>query len=268
MSVRWEYPVSVDELRDCVLRDVRLHGGGTGIMRNPPADGVLADLSRAGIDEMSTDARTLRIGGAATYTRVLDALGGAYEGHALYPALSSAAAPALRNRITVGGSVALFPPWSSLIGPLVALDAEVELVGAHEGRVPIDDYLARRDLGTRTAVAAVYVPLDPGWRCHWYRFARAAFNYSLFTVTVLARVDHGRRVEARIVLTGTRGRYHRCRELEERLAAARADDTLFPIRPEDLGTTIPDRQGFSGDYLTHRAAVEVARGLAAVGGAG
>ena len=229
-------------------------------MRNPPDSGLLADLSRAGIGDVSVENRFLRIGGAATFARVADEVRGLEAAAPLRNALQDAAAPALRNRITVGGSIALFPPWSSVVGPLVALGAVIDLVGDHEGPVPIVEYLDRRELRAGSAIVTVTVDLEPGWKCHWYRFSRTRFNYPLFTVTILSRAVAGTIEAARIVITGCSGRYRRCRDLEARIAGTRPPDELTA---EDLGTHIPERQGFSSEYLTHRATVEVSRGLAA-----
>ena len=45
------------------------------------------------------------------------------------------------------------------------------------------------------------------------------------------------------------------------LAVKRIFMFAVSVTPADLGTEIPGRQGFGGEYLTHLAAVEVTRGL-------
>ena len=64
----------------------------------------------------------------------------------LAKALGSAASTPLRNRITMGGSTALFPVWSDLVGPLIALGAEVELTGTNPGLFPVARYVDEKEL--------------------------------------------------------------------------------------------------------------------------
>lgn len=263
--LRWVYPASRDELRQCLHDGARLHGGGTGILRGRPSAGTLADLSRAGLDDITVTESTIRFGGAVTFTRALDAARDLDLRHPVCRALSTAASPGLRNRITMGGSLALFPPWSSLVGPLLALEARVELIGAHEGGVSVGNYLENAGMRRKTAIAAVEVDGTTGWECHWSAFRRTRFTYPLLTVTVLTRRNGDSLAAARIVVTGCRGRYRRCRELEERVTARGVPDSLTAA---DLGTDFRERQGFSGEYLAHRATVEISRGLNAAGGAG
>ena len=263
--LRWAYPASRDELRQCLRDGARLHGGGTGILRRPPSEGTLADLSRTGLDEIAVAGSAVRFGGTATFARVLGAAHQLDPQHVISAALSTAASPGLRNRITLGGSLALFPPWSSLLGPLIALEARVELIGAHEGGVPVSDYLENAGLRRRTAITAIEIDPADGWGCHWFAFRRTRFTYPLLTVTVLTRHEGDSPASVRVVVTGCRGRYRRCRELEERVAADGIPDA---VASSDLGTDFRDLQGFSGEYLAHRTAVEISRGLKAAGGAG
>ena len=262
-TVRWIHPETLLDLRRALQDGARLHGGGTGILRNPPSSGLVADLSRLGIDACSTGdgvvrlGATARVGDAARHVAALD------PEHLLVKAFGRMAAPALRNRITVGGSVALFPPWSSVVGPLLALDARVELVGSREQTVPLTDYLDDRELRAATAIVAVEFDAARGLRSYWFSYARTRLNYPLFSVAVLGRGGAGTIDEVRVVITGNVGRYRILNELAARLAGSAPPDRLSR---DDLGTRIPDRQGFSGDYLTHVAAVEVARGLAHVAG--
>ncbi len=262
-TLQWLYPNSLDELRECLQNDTLLHGGGTGLMRNPPRKGSVADLSRVGIGGVERVADGMRLGGAARFADVIQALN--RSDHLLAKALSDAASPALRNRITLGGSIALFPPWSSVVGPLIALEARLQLVGQHEAWVSISDYLDNRELGKGTAIAAVEVDTATAWTSYWFRFSRTHFNYPLFTVTVLTQVEGRSLSTARIVLTGNRGRYKRLTELEREVVGGSPPEH---IDANQLATDVPDRQGFTGAYLTHVAAVEVTRGLrAGFGGA-
>jgi len=258
-NVTWVFPTSPEELAAAVRDGARPHGGGTGLMRNIPRSGALADVARAGIGAVEVSGTTAHIGGAATYASAATVLGSKWPGNIITLALGEAASPALRNRITIGGSVALFPPWGRIVGPLVALDATLELDGAVTGAFPVADYVARHELSERSVIVAATVEMGAAWEAHWYRFSPVTFNYPLFSVVTLVRADGDTIADARIVVTGNRGRYARLEALEEmvrgkaRAAAAVAD--------RELGTDFPDRQGFSGDYLGHLAGVAISRAL-------
>ena len=258
-NVTWVYPKSVDELTECLKNDTRPVGGGTGFLRNVPRSGSLADLSGVGISYVRVADGSARIGGVATFSDTVTALSAAVPDNILVKALSTAASPALRNTITIGGSVALFPPWSRLVGPLVALDSKVTLIGSTEGTFAVSEYVNSQELKEQTAILEVEVDVGRRWESHWYRFAPARFNYPLFTAVVLTETDGTSISDCRIVITGTRGRFKRLDQLE---AAVRGTSrAAISVTPADLGAEIPGRQGFGGEYLTHLAAVEVTRGL-------
>ncbi|MBU8912498.1 MAG: FAD binding domain-containing protein [Spirochaetales bacterium] len=258
-KVTWVYPKSVDELTECLKNDTRPHGGGTGFMRNVPQSGSLADLSGVGIASVRVTDGSVRIGGAATFTAAASAIAAARPGHIVARALYDAASPALRNRITIGGSLALFPPWSSVVGPLVALDAELTIVGATTGTYPVSEYIGNRELGAETAITEIRADASREWESHWYRFAPTHFNYPLFTVVVLTELDGTSISDCRIVLTGNRGRFKRLEAVENEIRGT--SQPAVEVTPADLGAGFPDRQGFSGEYLTHLAAVAITRGL-------
>ncbi len=228
-------------------------------MRNRPRVGTLADLSGVGIHNVQVTDGAARIGGAATFTNAENSLAVAHPDHILVKALHDACSPALRNRITFGGSLALFPPWSSVVGPLVALDAELTLVGATNGTFPVSDYVGNRELGEKTAITEVCVDVSREWESHWYRFGSTHFNYPLFTVVVLTEVNGRSISDCRIVLTGNRGRFKRLVQIEDEIRGTNRPD--ITVTPATLGTAFPDRQGFGGQYLAHLASVEVTRGL-------
>jgi CO/xanthine dehydrogenase FAD-binding subunit len=258
-NVTWEFPNTVDELVECLKKDTRLVGGGTGLMRNVPSEGSFTDLSALGIDYVRIDRGIAHIGGAASFAETAAVLGSEYPGNIISVSLNDAACPSLRNMITIGGSVALFPPWGRVVGPLVALDAKLQLVGATDGTFTVSEYVGSPDLAKQTAIVEVEVDLTREWSPYWYRFSPVRFNYPLFTVVVLVEYDGDLVADCRLVLTGVRGRYRRLSEVEDRVRGK--PRTKVGVTGDDLETMFPDRQGFSGEYLAHLAAVQVTRGL-------
>lgn len=265
-NITWAFPASEEELGELLSHPgMILHGGGTGILRNPPKVGLLVDTTRAGVSAINAASDPISIGGAATYADVIREVGSLHPNHLLVAALRVAAAPALRNRFTIGGSLALFPPWSSLVGPLVALDATVRVIGAANKSMPVATYVTDRSLQEHTAIAEIGVPTASEWRPAFHRYVRTRLTYPLFTVTVLLSMAGGAIEAARIVLVGCRDRFARLSVLEDRLVGLKP--SAVTVAGDELGTTVPDRQGLSSDYLTHVAAVEIERAVHAAGGA-
>ena len=91
----------------------------------------------------------------------------------LYEAIQSVGSVPLRHRATVGGNLARSSPASDLIPVLLALDADVELVGpSGSRRVALDRFLrASRsvDLGPGELIEAVDVPARAPSAYSWQR---------------------------------------------------------------------------------------------------
>lgn len=180
--------------------------------------------------------------------------------------------PAIRNRGTLGGSIAHADPAAELPAALVALDATVRVAGA-EGTREIAASAFFLDVFTTALqpgelVVGVHVPAAPahtGWAV--VELARRLGDYALAGAAVRLTLDAaGRCAEARIVLLGVSGAPYRARAAEDHLrgqavtespslaaeAARRAAATLDP--PGDLHA--------SGAYRAHIAGVCVERALA------
>jgi CO/xanthine dehydrogenase FAD-binding subunit len=141
----------------------------------------------------------------------------------------------------------------------VALDARLRLVGATDGTFSVSEYVGSPGLGKQTAIVEVEADLTRPWSTYCYGFSPVRFNYPLFTAVVLAEYDGDLVADCRVVLTGIRGRYTRLSEVEDRVRGRPRSDVS--VAGGELETMFPNRQGFSGEYLAHLAAVQVTRGL-------
>ena len=273
-EIKWARPTSTKDVVRLLQTesDARLHGGGTGLLRQRLRHGTLIDLSRTGLRTFSATDDHFLLGAGATFTDVVKGIGAVEPDHVLVNALGSVAAPALRNRITVGGSLAMSPPWSGLLGPLVALDATAAVAGIDGNdsvvAVPVEAYLRERKNHHGTVVTEVQVPRTDecvGW---WYRLVRMHFDYAPFSLTVAGTPSDGTLRNARVVIVGTTNRFDRLTALEATLADDRGlaafTDPARQIAPEELPVTIPARNGFSSEYLAEMARVQLERGLRAM----
>jgi CO/xanthine dehydrogenase FAD-binding subunit len=278
-DVQWFFPRDLSELPPLLDQEgVVPHGGGTGILLGGTSRyrGFI-DVGRLGLDGIQRSDTEVTVGAAVSFAAAAAASAGWDPNHVLARSLGAAATTPLRNRITLGGSIALFPYWSDLMGPLLALEAEIRLVGGGvpgasapgsaavggaTGRwLPLSDYVQRRELRQSSLIVEVRWQ-ERGWAGEHRRWGRTHTDRPAFTVTVLAtrQAEGPTPPQARAVLVGCRGRYRRLASVEEAVVAGKDPAAAAALAEIE----IPARMGFSADYLAHCARVELERALAAV----
>src|SRR5213076_3324180 len=101
---------------------------------------AILDLTRVReLQEWAPDDGRLRVGAGVSYTRLIAELGDRLPGLAI--ASRTVGSPQIRNRGTVGGNLGTASPAGDAHPPLLAADAEVELVStAGSRRVPVRDF--------------------------------------------------------------------------------------------------------------------------------
>lgn len=267
--VRAETVDQVFEAMDSYGEGAQILAGGQSLMAtlnlrlSQPE--CLIDINRlselTGVEEAADGG--VRVGALTRHVEMADArIGRAAPLAAL--ALPHIAHPAIRNRGTVGGSVALADPAAEWPACMVVLGAGIELQGP-EGRrtVAAEDFFqglyetARRP---GELLAAIQLPAsDPARRFGFSEFARREGDFAIAGVAGSAIVEGDRFSDLRLVVFG-------CEPFPRLAAAARAaadagagpgeiaaalDDDLDPM--EDL-------QG-SADYKRHLAGVLARRVL-------
>ncbi len=181
----------------------------------------------------------------------------------------------VRNRGTLGGSVAHADPSGDLVPVLLALDAELRIRGpAGERRVAAGDFIESMFtsvLEVDEILTEIRVPLAPAnSRCTYEKVPHKASHLPVVGVAVQVELSaDGACSEARLALTGLASVPYRARAAEELLrgqvlsgptiaaAAARVTDGVEPLSD----TFAP------ADYRLHLARVHTARALAALAGA-
>jgi len=263
-EIQWYFPNELDEVPDILAQEgVIPHSGGTGILWGGMTRiRGLMDVSRLDLKFCRTRDGRIDLGAALSYSQAAAAL--AKSGHLLATTLSAAATEPLRNRISLGGSISMFPYWSDLMGPLLALEAELSLAGANSGTRPLGEYLQQRDLRQNTLITSIQLP-DLPWLGAYYRHTRTPTDRPAFSITVLLRLSGKQIEEIRAALVGCSGRYRRLTEVEKVLEGSEIPSDpseLFEEATEQLDVDFPARMGFSAEYLMACAAVELKRTLA------
>jgi carbon-monoxide dehydrogenase medium subunit len=174
----------------------------------------------------------------------------------------------IRNRGTLGGSIAHADPAAELTAVLRLLDGEVTVQGPGGARV-----IAARDLfvtylttslDARELITEVRVPaLPPGAGWSWMEIARRHGDFALAGVGVVLQLDDGTIRSARIGLTGVGPVPVRGEQAERLLAARVPSEALWAEAADAVRAAVdPDADiHASAEYRKHVAGVLTQRAL-------
>ncbi len=254
-----ERPASVaDAVAALGTEDAQALGGGQTLI--PTLKQRLAAPSRlvslSGVTEMqgvASEAGNIRIGGATTHATVASQVGGTY------PALADLAAnigdPAVRNRGTIGGSLANNDPAACY--PAAALGSGATII-TNKRQIAADDYfqgMFTTALEEGEIITAVSFPVPE--KANYQKFVQPASRFALVGVFV-AKYSDG----VRVAVTGASNEgVHRWSAAEDALSANFAADAIagLSVAADDL---ISDLHG-SADYRAHLVKVMTGRAVKA-----
>lgn len=183
--------------------------------------GVLIDISRIpqlkGITEQDGQ---VQIGAGATHTEVLQS----DLVRRMCPVVSECAAeiadPQVRNRGTMGGSLAHSDPSADYPAVMVALDAEIHLKGPGGWRaVKAGDFFQDMftvDMAEDELIAAVRIP--PARHAAYVKLHQRASHYAILGIAAVLELDGRVCKSARIGITGASTHAQRLRNVEAALA--------------------------------------------------
>jgi carbon-monoxide dehydrogenase medium subunit len=230
---------------------------------------VIVDINRVqGLDGLHEADGTLRIGAMVRQRAAerSDLVGSRCP--LLRDALRWAGHPQIRNRGTVGGSIAHADPAGELPAVLAALGGEVRARGPQgERTIPARElfvtYLTT-SLDPRELLTEVRLPVLPrgaGWS--WMEIARRHGDFALAGVGVMLALRRGVITDARIGLTGVGPGPVRAEAAERLLAGARPSEALWQSAAEAVrGALEPDGDlHASAEYRRHVAGVLTVRAL-------
>jgi CO/xanthine dehydrogenase FAD-binding subunit len=254
-------------------RDYTILSGGTDVFpalvdRPPPT--AMLDLSRLDdIRGITSEDGTIRIGGAATWSEIIAApLPRAFD--ALKAAAREVGSVQIQNRGTIAGNLCNASPAADGVPPLLALDAEVELVSScGTRRLALADFILGNRHTARAPdeiLSAVIVP-EP------HACARSAFlklgarRYLVISIVMVAVVvdcapDHTI-CDARVAVGSASLVATRLPALEARLRGKKIDADLAPtITAEELAPLSPiDDVRATAVYRMDAACELIARAL-------
>lgn len=216
---------------------------------------------------------SLLIGARTThYELIKDALIRQHCG-LLAEAAGTVAAPAVRHRGTIGGSLAHSDPAGDLPAVVLALEATMIAAGPSGQReIPAAeffvDYLTS-SLQPGEILTGIRVPkFGPEWGYRYEKFHRTAQAWAIVGVAALARRSNGHVAEARIGLTNMGSVPLRASAAEAAAAGAEASRAALAGAATTAadGTEPPSDLHGAPDYRRHLARVLTGRALAAAAG--
>ena len=270
-EVRWFFPEKPDEIPAILKNEGKaaFHAGGTSILRTKP-EGVEAfiDLSALGWNSVRKNGSKVVIGAMATFNDVIRSKAStAASFRLLQTALSRAAANTVRNRITIGGSLADYAPWSDLIAPLIALEAEVTYLeeGKKEKTVSAAEFISKKLAKEKNLISSVSVAEK---ECVFAlkRLARTTFEYGMFTLVVSGEYSGGAFKSVTIILNGTKERWQQLGEAEKVLVGKPFTDELAREAAGKVAVEFAADVNYGAEYKANMVGVYLRDALAEIAG--
>ncbi len=246
--------------------DARLLAGGQSLIAtlnmrlSHPA--LLVDLNGVeGLDGIASKNGDVEIGALVRYARAERSAELARDAPLIVLALPHIGHPAIRNRGTIGGSLAFADPAAELPACLVALGGAVEITGPQGRRtVGADDFfkgLFETALAPRDVLTAIRIPAaTPETRVGFAEFARRHGDYAMVGLAACARAEGGRLGALRLAYFGVGPTPVRARRAEQALAEGDLEAAAGALA-QDLDP--PSDVHASGAVKTHLAGVLLRR---------
>ena len=273
IPAEFEYvaPQSLDEALAALREggeDAKLLAGGHSLLPlmklRLAAPTLLVDLRRVpGLTGIDRSDGSLRIGAMTRHHDVATGdLGLASQ------AAATIADQQVRNRGTIGGTLAHGDPASDLPAVLLALEGSVVVRGDGGEREIAADDLFQDYLTTAVAdgeiVTEVRLPSDAGWGAGYEKFNRRVEDWAMVAVcAVVRKAPDGSCADVRIGLTNMGSTPLRATASEEALRGGALDAGAIAAAAEhaDAGTDPPADLNASADYKRHLARVLCRRAL-------
>ena len=246
--------------------DARLLAGGQSLIAtlnmrlSHPA--VLVDINGiGGLDRIAHKNGHIEIGALVRHVQAERSPDIARHAPLIARAMPHIGHPAIRNRGTIGGSIAFADPAAELPACLLALGGELEIAGPQGQRwIKADDFfkgLFETALTPRDVLTAIRVPAaDADTRVGFAEFARRHGDYAIVGLAACARRGGKALTDVRLTYFGVGSTPVRARTAEAALAGGDVDAAVGALA-RDLDP--PDDVQASGAVKMHLAGVLLRR---------
>ncbi len=232
---------------------------------------LVIDLGRIpGLSEITEDGGTVKLGAMTTQVTIQDS----DLVRRLAPLLAETAEhvgdPQVRNRGTIGGTLAHGDPAADQTASFLALGGSITVIGPNgEREIAADDLfldMMTTSLEPNEVLVSVRVPVQGAHTGSAYeKFANPASGYAIAGVAaVITLGEDGTCVAARVAITGASSKATRATGVEEALQDKRLDDAAIAAAAEHAaeGLSLISDLHASEDYRAHLAKVCTRRAVA------
>ena len=246
--------------------DARLLAGGQSLIAtlnmrlSHPA--LLVDINGVGgLDRIASNNGHIEIGALVRHAQAERSPELARRAPLIALAMPHIGHPAIRNRGTIGGSVAFADPAAELPACVLALGGELTIAGPQGSRVvKADDFfkgLFETALTARDVLTAIRIPAaSADTRVGFAEFARRHGDYAMVGLAACARADGQRLRDLRLAYFGVASTPVRAHHAEQALTERDIDAAVNALA-QDLNP--PDDVQASGAVKTHLAGVLLRR---------
>jgi carbon-monoxide dehydrogenase medium subunit len=230
------------------------------------APSLLIDINGvAGLDGISVENDSVEIGAMTRHVTLEGSAKIAKHAPLIALAIPHIAHPAIRNRGTIGGSLAYADPAAELPACLVALDGEIDIMGPKGRRtVKAGDFftgLFETALGPHDVLSAIRIPVaSADTRVGFAELARRHGDYAMVGLAAAARANASSLSDVRLVYFGVGATPVRARSAEAALATGSIDDAVNALDldpPDDIQATGAVKKHLAG-VLLRRVAKQLA----------
>jgi aerobic carbon-monoxide dehydrogenase medium subunit len=227
---------------------------------------LLVDINGvAGLDGISVKNRAVEIGAMTRHVALERSSDIAKHAPLIARAMPHIAHPAIRNRGTIGGSLAYADPAAELPACLVALDGALDIAGPKGKRsVKAGEFfkgLFETALGPHDVLTAIRVPAaGEATRVGFAELARRHGDYAMVGLAASAKASGKGLADVRLVYFGVGATPVRARKAEDALAGGSVDDAVTALDldpPDDIQATGAVKKHLAG-VLLRRVAVQLA----------
>ncbi len=275
-SFEYYAPRSLDEAVNFLAAhkdDVKILSGGQSLlplmkMRLSKPD-YIVDIGRIpGLDTITADGNHIIVGAMATHAQI-EASDLLKKSCPLLPQTATTIADVqVRNRGTLGGSIAHADPAGDMPAAILALEAEIKAVGPNGERwIKAEDFflgLLMSVLEPDEIVTAVKVPTTVGEKTAYLKAAPRSSGFAVVGVAVRLALDaSGNCNRAAIAITGVTDKVYRAERTERILVGKKLEDSLIESAAAEATRNIDVIEDINGsiEYRTHLTQVYVTRAI-------
>jgi carbon-monoxide dehydrogenase medium subunit len=277
-SFEYYAPPSLDEAVNFLAAhrdDVKILSGGQSLLplmkMRLSKPGYVVDIGRIpGLDTITEEGDNLIIGALVTHEQIESSDLLKAKCPLLPQTATTIADVQVRNRGTIGGSIAHADPAGDMPAAILALDAEIKVAGPNGERwIKCHDFflgLLMSVLEPDEIVTAIKVPVTGNDKTAYLKAAPRSSGFAVVGVAVRIAVDGmGNCSRAAIGITGVTDKAYRTDRVEQMLTGKKLDAKLIENAATEATRNIEVVEDINGssEYRKHLTEVYVARAIQA-----